>query len=236
MVEKNFDSLLKHMDEKLNKKGYELKKEGRIAYFYNEKLKYKIEMEAESCRLKLCWQSNMGANALNEKWEKISSWLFDENISAKDIELICEDFVSTICEESIEKSEKRSKRKKNYSDKAADSLFFANRLVGVFPELRNDIYIEKESYSEFRGTVFTRENILPKIISLLSGEGKGERVEKLFKILSDLYKSSSLNIRSLITMGILNNITEHSQVDKAKRFISGDLEKAWACSIKFAKK
>ena len=38
-----------------------------------------------------------------------------------------------------------------------DPLFFCNRLVNVFPSLKDDIRFEKEHYPSFRGVTFARE-------------------------------------------------------------------------------
>ena len=62
------------------------------------------------------------------------------------------------------------------------------------------------------------------------------KIEKLSKLLSDLYKSSSLNIKSLITMGILNNITDPEQIGAVQKYIDNNLSSAWSASLKFKDK
>lgn len=232
MIIKNFDNLFNAMCEKLNSKGFSVSRPNcETALFYNEKIVYKIELCREDCKVYLYYQ-NKDENKFNDDWNRVATWLFEDTISMKDINMICADFTDVIYH-SPKVSSSYTQRKKGYSDKGADALFLANRLANIFPELRKEIFIEKEAYSEFRGSVFIKENILPKIIALFSENNSDKRLEKLFKLLSDLYKSSSLNIRSLITMGIMNEITEDDKINKVKKYISEDFCNAWFAAQKF---
>lgn len=229
-----FDSICKFMCEKLKVKNFKCKKDEKDALFYGEKAVYKVELCSEENKICLKQSENNDNNLYD--FDGISSWLFDEQgMSSKDIKMICDDFIETICDfENPGKDTSLSYKKQK--KKNSDGLFFANRLVNIFPELKEDIFIEKECYSEFRGTIFVEKNILPLILDLLDNGKDLKKIQKLFKILSDLYNSASINIRSLITMGIMNNITDTKSVELAQKYINDDLKKAWDVSIKFKHK
>ena len=55
--------------------------------------------------------------------------------------------------------QQQNKKKKKSDEGNVDPLFFCNRLVNVFPSLKDDIRFEKEHYPSFRGVTFAREKI-----------------------------------------------------------------------------
>lgn len=169
--------------------------------------------------------------AVSEDSRKIlSTWMFDEeNISQRDLKLIISDF-SGIISQKPKKEFKQTKKKSSKGENGMTGLFFANRMVNIFPEIKDDIKEEKENYSEFRAVKFTKEIILPKINELLATKKSGSpEVKKLGKLLSDLYSSAGIDVRSIITMAILNNIENEECL---RNNLSDELKTAW----NFAKK
>lgn len=227
---KNFDNLIKSLSCKLTEKGFEIKQShSEACLFYNEKNVYKVELCPEEHKVYLYWKNNEGD--VCEDWVRSAAWLLEDTTSPKDINMICSDFADVMDNTKVAIS--RPKRKKEYSEKSSDSLFLVNRLVNIFPELRKEIFIEKEAYKEFRGSVFVENNVVPKILEIFSSENGDKKVERVFKLLSDLYKSSSLNIRSLIMMGIMNKIVEEEHIKKVKKYTNEDFCKAWTAAGKF---
>ena len=95
-------------------------------------------------------------NEESQDWENVSSWLFEGTENSKYTELICDDFAQTIL--GIDKKQNANiKNRKHQSGQSSDGIFFANRMVNIFPELRKEIFIEKECYSEFRSTEFIKK-------------------------------------------------------------------------------
>ena len=224
-----FDSIYRNICKSLEGNEFNYEKSGNCALFLSKKVKYKMEIFKDE--KKICLKSC--DNDCDDEWEEISSWLFEENgMSDKYINMICNDFAETMCCSGKTKMRSSISSKKS-KKKVSDSIFFANRLVNIFPELKSEIFIEKECYSGFRGTIFVEEKILPKILDLLKQGKDLKRIERLFKLLSDLYKNASIDIRCLITMGIMNNITDDKAVASASKYIDDDLKKAWEMSKKF---
>lgn len=234
LLNSNFNALYDALCERIPDEKFKREKSDTKALFIGETFVYKMEVSPQDGRVYLRRRENSSGNEQEEDWSKVSEWAFDDKTDRKNIKLICDDFGETL--NGPGKSTLKRKCKKVLSDEVADELFFANRMVNIFPELRDEISIEKQCYSEFRGTQFVKNSILPKITELLA-EGKDTRkTEKLSRLLSDLYKSSSLNIKSLITMGILNNITDSEQIGVVQKYIDNNLASAWSASLKFKDK
>jgi len=172
-------------------------------------------------------------NIENEQDFKIlSSWLFEEDkITQKDINIITTDFIESINNLGTKNKYIKKSAKKNNDERNITGLFFANRMATIFPEIKPDIQKEKEFYTSFRTVNFTREIVLPRINEQI--EQKNSNIlKKLGKVFSDLYENGSLDIRSVITMVILNNIN----MDVFQEYISDDLKKASNYSIKYKNK
>ncbi len=233
LIIENFDNLIKAIRDKLAGKGFEIERYSKEScLFCNEKNVYKVELCAEDCKVYLYWKNKEGD--IGEDWVRSAAWLFETPVSSNDINMICEDFVDVM--DNNKRLAIRPKRKKEYSEKSADALFFANRLANIFPELRKEIFIEKEAYKEFRGSVFVEKNVLPKVLEVLSLENSDKKAERMLKLLSDLYKNSSLNIRSLIMMGIMKQIVKEEHADKVKKYTNEEFCKAWVAAGKFKDK
>ena len=56
-----------------------------------------------------------------------------------------------------------------------------------------------------RGVTFAKEHVLPKIESLLSS-GRPEQIKRLCDILGDMYAAGDMDVRSIITIVLLNGI------------------------------
>ena len=193
---------------------------------------FEVKTPQKNCEIKVDRNKKVILlEAVSEDSRKIlSSWMFDEeNISQKDLKLIISDF-SEIISQKPKKEFKPAKKKSSKSENGMSGLFFANRMVNIFPEIKDAVKEEKENYSEFRAVKFTKEIILPKINELLNTKKSGSpEVKKLGKLLSELYSNAGLDVRSIITMVILNNIENEECL---KNNLSEELQTAW----NFAKK
>ncbi len=177
---------------------------------------------------------DMVDNAPDNEWKTIATWMFDPAAdSEKEAESIGNDFVDNVSSPVFKQAARpKKKKKKDSDDGSGDPVFFSKRLINVFPELRDEIRDEQDSYEEFRAVTFTREHIVPKVHELLSS-GTDSEIDKLSEILSAQYSYGDIDTRPLITIVILNSITEQTQKDSIKRNMSDDLLKAWAAAEKY---
>lgn len=205
------------------------KSENNFEFYANEK-HYLINVDSQKKLIIL----NIIDNE-NNLSKNLSSWLFDENtLTQKDVNDISSDFIETISikEKSVHK--KSSKSQKNSSDNTnVNDMFFANRIVNFFPELKEKMQIEKNSYETFRTATFTKNEVLPTVNDFLKS-GDKSRISKFGKLISDLYKNGDLSVRGMITIIILNNSDDLQE--KLIPYISEELQKAWQSAKKYKHK
>ena len=86
-----------------------------------------------------------------EKITELSSWFFDmESLTRKDINLIVEDFIETMCGKNKKYTKQSKKSAKSSDESNITGLFFANRMVNIFPDLKLEIQKEKDCYEKLR--------------------------------------------------------------------------------------
>ncbi len=172
----------------------------------------------------------------DNEWKTVSTWMFDpETDTLKEAENIGNDFAETVgAGTSKAIANKQARRKKKGEDGNGDPIFFVKRLVTVFPELKDEIKYEEENYFPFRAVTFAREKIVPKVNALLSSNDK-KQISKLGEILSNQYSYGNLDVRSVITIVILNGIDERYN-ESFSETLSEDLKKAWQCAAKYKNK
>ncbi len=239
MDNKAFDLIADKMEAALSDQGFVRQKvemdtsDEQIALYTSEGLAYSVLFDAEVKKyfLRSCPMTDDGPD---NQWKNIAVWLFDpETDSTREAEGIAADFVETV-EGPKRKAivQQQNKKKKKSDEGNVDPLFFCNRLVNVFPELKDEIRFEKEHYASFRGVTFAREKVVPKVLYLLNHPGEQQRKEKLFTILDDVYNVGDLDVRGIITMVILNSI-EGDTAEIAREAMTPALQKAWKNALKY---
>lgn len=169
-----------------------------------------------------------------EKITELSSWFFDmESLTRKDINLIVEDFIETMSGKNKKYTKQSKKSAKSSDESNITGLFFANRMVNIFPDLKLEIQKEKDYYEKFRPASFACENILPKIQEFAENPSEKNKFIKLGKLLSDMYENGTLDVRSIITMGILNSISSERASQNLKEVLTPELNKAWDAALKY---
>lgn len=235
MVKKAFDIITKQFGEALADKGYtqhsvDAAKDDMAGLFTGEKDAYSILYSAEKKQfiLQACAAEN---GEPDNEWKTLSYWLFDEKTDAeREAMSIANDFIDT-AKPARAVFAKQPKKKKNDDDGNADPVFFAKRLMTVFPELKEEIRYESECYSKFRGVTFTREKIVPKINQLLK-TGTQSEIDKLAEIISTQHVNADMDTRSIISIVILNSIEDEESENKLRKNLSDDVKKAWDAAKK----
>ncbi len=165
-------------------------------------------------------------------WKTIATWLFDEESdSIKEAENIGEDFAETIRGPKQIAAQQKKKSKKENGEQNSDPLFFANRMIAYFPELRDDIAYEKAHYESFRGITFAETKILPLFLEYVDGQGD-KNIEKLSKTLNDLYNAGDLDVKGIITYILLNGIEDDAKYEKVTVTFPKELKKITDASRK----
>lgn len=180
--------------------------------------------------LKVC---GMNEDGPDNQWKSMNTWIFDpETDGNKEASSIGNDFADAL---SVRKPKISGKsRKKNGDDGTADPKFFCKRMVNVFPELKEEIWEEEDSYDPFRGVTFAEGHIVPKVNELLKS-GNRQQTDKLASVLNAQYSAGDLSTRSIITIVVLNGIKPEYD-SKIEALLDDDLKKAWKYAKAYRKK
>lgn len=205
--------------------------EGEAVTFSTPEVAYCLRYNRKSQRFELC-STSMNDDGEPGDWRSLSMWLFDENTGEHDdAESILNDFLEVV------RGPKRvavvqQKRKRGKDDeRVVDPLFFMNRLVGVFPELKDELNEEKIIYGQVRFVTFTKQKVAPRCEQLLSASPDGEAAKKLYALLDDMYQNGDLDLRSIITVALLNTMSDEAFASLYERVGEG-LQK----DLKFTRK
>lgn len=231
-LETAFESISNKLQKVLEGQGFKKQKiaastsDEMAALFTGEGVAYSVvySVDKKHMVLRSCAMTDEGPD---NKWRVMATWMFDpENDSMKEADSIGNDFVEMVTAAKVVKRVAQTKRKKSEDEGNADPKFFAKRLVGLFPELRDEIKEEENSYYPFRGVTFTEEKILPKINRLLAS-GNKQDITKLVSILSTQYGNGNADTRSIITIVILNSIDDKYR-EMLEETMSDNLKKSWS--------
>lgn len=208
--------------------------EGRVALFTSEAMAYSVVFDIHKKRFELrsCGMTDEGPD---NEWKSVSVWLFDPDTdSERQAEGIANDFIETI-EGPKRKAMVQSAKKKAKKDEDGnvDPQFFMNRLIVIFPELRDELTEERTRYGRLRGVTFAEKKVLPKIQALLSSYGEDDRKERLVGILCDMYNVGDMDVRSIITIVLLNNIEGETATAALEQYLTDDMKKARKAALKF---
>lgn len=198
---------------------------GNLAYgvFYNVKTK---RFDLKSATLQ---------EGKEPTWRSLSTWMFDpETDVLSDAESIANDFVETVegskRVEMVRQNKKRNKKEDGTLN--ADPQFLFNRLMGVFPELRDEMAEERIHYGRIRFFTFAKEKIAPKVERLSCDYPGSEPFEKMCSVFNDMYANADMDARSVITAAILNEIND-TAYENIREKLSEDLGKIYKFSRKY---
>lgn len=158
-------------------------------------------------------------------WRELSAWLFDKaDGDRSDAESIINDFLEVVRgPKRVAMVQQQRKRGKN-ENRNVDPMFFINRLVNIFPELKEKLNEEKITYGQVRYITFIKAHVLPVAEDLIQKYPDSEPANKLCSLLEDMYDNGDLDLRSIVTYVFLNGLSEGS-FQTAQGKMEGDLQK-----------
>ncbi len=235
MESKALSIIAKKLEPVLRSEGYVEEKSvrGSRVVFKSSQVCYVVEFSDNKFTL---WRvEGDGSSEFGESAKVVvSEWLFDPAVSnEKDAEDIANDFVGFFSDS--KKDVAVGSLGGKLSDKPEnDGLhFFLNRLITAFPELKAEVKSEKAMYTKFRYVTFIKEKFVPLFLSLVSGEVGTAKLKKVANVLNNFYESGSMDVRSTITMVILNSLEGEDSKNKVKDLLSDDLREAFIAGYKY---
>lgn len=208
---------------------------GRAVMFATDEVAYSLLYDKKRQRFELRSTTLSGEGKPGD-WRSLALWLFDSEEGTKaDAESIANDFLEIVQGPKRIAAIQGAKKKKRGEENNIDPQFFFNRLVGVFPELKEDMNTERIVFGKVRFATMAREVIAPKCQALAKSNKTGEGFTKLCTLFNDMYKDGDLDLRAVITHGIFNAMDDDAMAAVAENF-SEELQKIYKCSRKLKNK
>ncbi len=217
MEQRAFELIQNKLQAALYEQGFgdaiELKEEGaKAVMFTTGEVAYGILYEENKKRFVLR-SATMVSKTEPGQWRMLSTWLFDDESTLADAESIANDFLEiTQSEKRVELVKTSKKRRKKEEENNADPQFFFNRLVPVFPELRDEMNEERIVYGQVRPTVFAEEKIAPKCEKLAKEFPNSEPFKRMVGVFCDIYNTGDKDTRAVIQFGVLNSIKDETAI------------------------
>lgn len=198
--------------------------DGRAEMFVNDDIAYSVVYNRKNMLFELR-STSFDDKGQPTEWRRLASWLYDEQTSDKtDARSIANDFIDIARgPKRVAITTKKKKRNKN-DERTVDPQFFMNRLANLFPELKDAMNQERIVYGQIRYASFARDKAAPLCESLALHYPNSEPYKRLCEIFSDMYQNGDLNVRSILTISILNNVSE-SAYQTFKDDLSDELKK-----------
>ena len=166
-------------------------------------------------------------------WRSLSVWLYDpeENDMATAAD-IAADFANTIQgPKRVAALQTAKKRRRKDEENNPDPVFFFNRLVNLEPSLKGKMLEERVKYGDIRNVAFAREEVVPVVQGLLAS-GTPEQVEKLAGIFNELYENGDMDVRSILTIILLNSLEPAAVQEKLAPHFTEDMAKGYKAGLK----
>ena len=183
---------------------------GPAAIFTAKEVAYSLLYDKKAQHFELR-STSLDEDGVPGEWRRLSLWLFDEQAGDRaDAESIANDFLDVVKGPARMQQVQQKRRRGKDEERNIDPLFFLNRLVNVFPEVKEELNGEKIVYGQVRPVAFVKEKIVPKCESLASRSPDGEAMKKLCALLDDMYKNGDMDLRSIVTAVLLNGLSDQA--------------------------
>lgn len=161
---------------------------------------------------------------------KTESNLFDlDDCDDRTIKSLCNEINDTVVSSHGKKARQVAKKAPATVSKTAaknganyDAYTLASRITSVYPELKDALKDNVQTYSEFLGDDFFVNHANKYIIDTIRANDK-QKIKKLFKILSDIYENGSNDVQDLVVVTILGELNnEQELIDRCLAEITDD--------------
>lgn len=237
MINKAFKIVCSKVQEALEPQGFKMNKvdsnndNEMVTLFTSEAVAYSVIYYVDKMHMvmRACAMTEDGPD---NEWKTMATWMFDpQTDTEKEAQSIGNDFVDTIgTTKNVKRAAQTKKKKAKGEEATSDPVFLFKRFVKYFPELKDEIREEEESYSTFRAVTFAKEHVVTRVNDFVSTAPKGD-LSKFIGVLSAQYVKGDPDTRAIITIVILNSIDD-KHIGKITPLMSEEL----ATAFKFAHK
>ncbi len=235
MEQKAFDLITEKVASTLTELGFEFEKkdleeeDGQAVEFQCEDIVYSILFRESRKRFEL---RKCSADDAERKWKSVSMWLFDpENDTTDEAQGIADDFAESIRGPQKSAALLTKKKRRKDDDNNVDPVFFFNRFVGTFPELKDEMAEERTTYGGIRAVSFARKHLLPKVEALCAAGAEKDAIAKCATLLNEMYVSGDVDVRAIITIVVLNGLSDGA-VANIRPLFTPEMEKGYRAGHK----
>ena len=106
----------------------------------------------------------------------------------------------------------RKLSKKDRENDDTSAVYFVNRIPGILTECREPLLMHKEYFGMLLPNKFCEEVVISAVTRLLNDKSRKSQAEEFFAFLNKMYDSGDMDVKSIITMTILNSITGQERI------------------------
>ncbi len=184
--------------------------EGTAAMFATDEVAYCLRYSGQKQRFELC-STTLTVDGEPGDWRSLSVWLFDEKEGERsDAESILNDFLDVVRGPKRMAAVQQKRKRGKDDERSVDPMFFLNRLVNIFPELKDELNEEKIVYGQVRYVTFLKQKVVPKCQDLALKYPDSEPCKKLCALLDDMYQNGDLDLRSILTFSLFNSMNDEA--------------------------
>ncbi len=220
--------ILKGCTEKFKDNGFELttpvQEENETAYVEFAKGDLTIRLLSHDNLLDVMEKVNDG------EFVKTESNLLDlDDCDDRSIKSLCNEINDTVVSSHGKKAKQVAKKAPATVSKSAaknganyDAYTLASRITQVYPELKDALHNNVQTYPEFLGDDFFVNHANRYIMETIRFNDQ-KTLKKLFKILSDIYENGSNDVQDLVVVTILGELNnEQELIDRCLAEITDD--------------
>lgn len=205
-------------------------KNGEAVMFTSESVAYSLLYNKSMKRFELR-TAELSDTGLPDKWRTLSMWLFDEDSTREDAQSIVNDFTEVVAGPKLTAAVQQKKKRSKDDERSVNPMFFMNRLVNIIPELKEELNNERIMYGQVRFVTFTKTVVVPECEKLITKSAQSANAKKLYTLLDDMYKDGDMDLRSLVTVALTNELS-----DDAFNILQENLGEDLKKSTKFTRK
>ncbi len=218
--------ILKGCDEKLAEHGFESvapanSEKGAAPVFVEGDTAY-LEFKKNDLTIRLLSHDNLldiMEKVTDGELVKVSSNLCElEEFDERDIKSLCNEINDTVISSHGKKAKQAVKKAPATVSKTAakngadyDAYTLASRIVTVFPELKEALKDNVQSYSEFLGDDFFTNHATKMIIDTVRINDV-QKIKKIMRILSDIYENGTNDVQDLVVVTILGELNNDQEL------------------------
>jgi len=176
----------------------------------------------------------------DDGYQQIQSYFFEptgDNISdIREAGSVANEFADTLggpAPMSVIPDSARKLSRKDRENDDTSAVYFVNRIPTILPECREPLLMHKEFFGMLLPNKFCEEVVISAVARLLSDKSRKKQAEDFFAFLSRMYDSGDMDVKSIITMTILNSITGQERIEYVEGLLSDTLRKSWKSARKF---